>query len=149
MNYQHKVKDFAKRTKHNLQLIRQCQQRGEDAYEVTQLINSCLGLLVLPREHYIDDIPKTPIEELEKNGWKIPKVKPGYSQVKDLNQLISYLRHAIAHFNIEFISDAEDEIRALEVWNNKDGKKDWEAVLDLNELESLIEKLSDMLMEYE
>lgn len=148
MDYQNVVKDFAKRTKHNLKLIEENKSRGEDAYEVTQLINSCLGLLVLPQQRYMDSIPKTPIDDLIKEGWVIPRATGNFPQIEDLNQLIRYLRNAVAHFNISFISDSENEIDALKVWNVNRGKKTWEAVLGLHELKAILDKFADMLADY-
>ncbi len=148
MNYQHVAKDFAKRTKHNLKLIEEHKLCGEEAYEVTQLINSCLGLLVLPQQRYMDSIPKTPINELVKDGWVIPKVSGDFPQVENLNQLIRYLRNAISHFNIEFVSDSEDEISTLKMWNANHERKTWEAVLGFHELKAILEKFADLLAKY-
>ena len=148
MDYQNVVKDFAKRTKHNLKLIEENKSRGEEAYEVTQLINSCLGLLVLPQQRYMNSIPKTPIDDLIKEGWVIPRVTGNFPQIEDLNQLIRYLRNAVAHFNITFISDSENEIDTLKVWNVNRGIKTWEAVLGLHELKTILDKFADMLADY-
>ena len=148
MDYQNVVKDFAKRTKHNLKLIEENKSRGEEAYEVTQLINSCLGLLVLPQQRYMNSIPKTPIDDLIKEGWVIPRVTGNFPQIEDLNKLIRYLRNAVAHFNITFISDSENDIDTLKVWNVNRGIKTWEAVLGLHELKAILDKFADMLADY-
>ena len=47
------VGDFAKRTLANLNIIEQEIRENKDAYEVTQLINSLLGLIVFPFERQI------------------------------------------------------------------------------------------------
>ena len=148
MNCQNVVKNFAKRTKYNLKLIEENKSRGVEAYEVTQLINSCLGLLVLPQQHYMDSIPETPIDDMKKYGWVIPRVTGNFPQVENLNQLIRCLRNSVAHFNISFISDSENEIDTLKVWIVNRGKKTWEAILGLQELKSILEKFSDMLADY-
>lgn len=145
MDYQHVVKDFAKRTKHNLELIEQHRTHGGEAYEVTQLINSCLGLLVLPQQSYMDSIPETSIKELVEMGWVIPEVHGDYPQVENLKQLIRYMRNAIAHFNVKFISDSEDRIQTIKVWNINRGKKTWEATLGLDELKSLLYKFIELI----
>ena len=151
MMYDDLVKDFAVRTKHNMAVLMECQEQGVEVFEVTQLINSCLGLLVLPRERYMHEIPKIPIKELEEDGWPIPKVTPKSSQVKNLNELISYLRHAIAHGNIEFQGGNNNKIFAIKVWNKKNGKdpKNWEAILGLKELRGLLDRFSDLIINLE
>jgi len=146
MDYEHVVKDFAKRTKHNLSLIQEHHKKGNEAYEVTQLINSCLGLLVLPQQNFIRSIPETPIDKLIDDGWIIPTVDGNYPQVKDLNELMRYMRNAIAHCNIEFISDSEDKLKSIKIWNKNRGKTTWAATLGLKELESLLDKFIDLIL---
>ena len=148
MEYNNVVKDFAHRTQQNLKLIEQEKSKGNEAYEITQLINSCLGLLVLPQQRFMESIPETPIIELEQDGWAIPKVTGQFPQVQNLRELIRYLRNAIAHFNIEFLSDYEKEIQSIKVWNKsggKTGKTTWEATLGLKELKSILFKFTELL----
>ena len=57
MQYQDLVRDFARRTRTNLEFIRHARNHGESVYEVTQLVNSMLGLLVFPQQQYVDRIP--------------------------------------------------------------------------------------------
>ena len=47
-DYGHFISDFAKRTKINLEIV----EDSKYGYEVTQLINSLFGLLILPYEKY-------------------------------------------------------------------------------------------------
>lgn len=145
MDYQHVVKDFASRTKHNLQLIEKARDDGLEAYEVTQLINSCLGLLVLPQQNYMNSIPETPINELVEMGWKIPKVKGDFPQAENLRELMRFLRNAIAHFNIEFTSKDPDHLQAIKVWNKNRGKITWQATFTLTELHSLLEQFINLI----
>ena len=142
MNYNHEdlLADFASRTLHNLQLIRGIKHRQPQAqaYEVTQLINSMLGLLVFPKEKYLDEIPEKTLEELKAEGWPIPEVRSGYDQVPNLRKFLSMMRNAVAHFNIEFLPNGRNEIAGIRVWNrNNSGAKTWEADLSLEDLESL------------
>ena len=147
MDYENVVKDFAKRTKHNLSLIQEHHKKGNEAYEVTQLINSCLGLLVLPQQNFIRSIPETPIDELIDEGWIIPTVDGNYPQVKNLNELMRYMRNAIAHCNIEFISNSEDQLESIKIWNENRNRIIWKATLGLKELESLLDKFIELILE--
>jgi hypothetical protein len=57
MDYQKEfIIDFARRTRANLEFIESAKR--PDVFEVTQLFNSMLGLLVFPQQSYIDRIPK-------------------------------------------------------------------------------------------
>ncbi len=147
MMYEEVIRDFAIRTRKNLEVIESLHQEGKEVYEATQLVNSTLGLLIFPRQKFIDKMPPKSIYELEKEGWPIPKVSEGFKQVENLNKLISYLRHAIAHGHIEFLGDGQNELRLLRVWNiiPRNNIKDWEAELSLNDLKGLTERFIDLL----
>lgn len=147
MEYQNVIRDFARRTRHNLTVLRnlQAQHPELEIYEVTQLVNSMLGLLVFPQQQYIRNIPALPLDELAGQGWPIPKVRGDYPQVSDLNQLVRYLRNAIAHCNVEFLSDETLKIRGIVVWNVRGGRIDWKAELSLEEIEMITDRFIDLL----
>jgi hypothetical protein len=150
MEYQTLIKDFAQRTYHNLKTIRKIQAEHSEyqIYEVTLLINSMLGLLVFPRENFIKHIPRTPLSELEAQGWPIPQISGNYPQVEDLHMLIRYLRNAISHCNLEFISDEYRTITGLMLWNNRfDGSTNWKATMQIDDLDKMTEKLISLLSE--
>lgn len=149
MQYEDVIKDFAKRTKKNLEIIENLRKNGMEAYETTQLVNSCLGLLVFPQQHFLARIPEIPIEQLVQEGWSVPQVTGKFHQVANLRELVRYLRNAIAHFNIKFICDSENQISHLLVWNiNHHGKETWKAILSVDDLKSICEKFSGMLIDY-
>src|ERR1700722_4192387 len=66
-------------------------------YPDVQLLNSIVGLLILPHSTYISSIPKTSLKALEDDGWPIPTVVGKYRQVRNLREMIRYLRNAVAH----------------------------------------------------
>lgn len=137
MNYQTLVEDFARRTRENLRHIRQLKNCGAEVYEVTALVNSLLGLLIFPQQRYFLTIPETPIADLERQGWPIPRVIAGFSQVSDLRQLIRMLRNAISHSNLEFIPDSSGELERVVVWNDdKYGATNWKAEMTVSDLDT-------------
>lgn len=150
MDYENLVRDFALRTRKNLDALRAIQQSQSDVYEVTQLINSMLGLLVFPQQRYVHRIPQVSLDELYKQGWPIPKVVGDYPQVANLNQLVRYLRNAIAHFNLEFISDGFGKIQGLKVWNTDPRRGNiitWRAELTIDDIEKITDKFIELLLE--
>lgn len=150
MEYKNVVRDFAERTRKNLDMLRRLQNENPDLeiYEVTQLVNSLLGLLVFPQQSYFNSIPETPLEELVDQGWPVPEVIGPYPQAKDLKELVRYLRNGIAHFNIKFQVDGSGEISGLELWNRPPrGKINWRARYSLDEVELITEKFLDLLLE--
>jgi hypothetical protein len=139
MEYQDVIRDFALRTKKNLEYIES--KASEDnfnpeVYEVTQLINSLIGLIVFPREEFINHIPETALSDLEEDGWSIPQVTGDFPQARDLRELVKYMRNAIAHFNVKFKYD-KGTISGLTLWNKRYGKKTWQAELELEELRDI------------
>lgn len=151
MMYEDVIADFARRTEANLRAIRQLASEGgaTSAFEVTQLVNSMLGLLVFPQQRYIERIPETPVDDLARNGWPIPEVVGNYPQVLNLRQLVRMLRNAIAHCNLEFEPGGNNEIEALTVWNTepRTGKVTWKARLTVADLDAITTKFVDLLLD--
>ena len=152
--YEDVIGDFAQRTLHNLRVIRELRGRepGSQVFEVTQLVNSTLGLLVFPQQKYVDSIPETSLDELGANGWPIPRIVGNYPQVENLRQLIRVLRNAIAHFNLEFVPGPENVIGSLRVWNTKLRKPNeitWMAELTIDDLEQITERFAEVLLDRE
>lgn len=146
MEYNDLVKDFATRTKANLAIIRAAVKTDQDAYEVTQFINSLLGLLVFPQQEFYDKIPKTNLADLEKDGWPIPRVCDNYKQVKDLSELARYLRNGIAHFNLRF-TQKDEHVDGVIIWNTRpNGEKNWKAELTIVELEGITDRFAELLL---
>ena len=126
MDYQHLVRDFARRSRRNLDFIREARKRGEEVYEVTQLVNSMLGLLVLPKERYLQNIPDVSLDDLRRDGWPEPVLNGKFSRVTGLRDLVGALRHSVAHFNIEF-TETGGEIDGIQMSNRYGGTIRWQA----------------------
>ncbi len=147
MMYEDVIRDFARRTRTNLRAIDRLFSEGYDVYEATQLVNSTLGLLVFPQQRYVDSIPEIPLDQLQVMGWPVPQVRGGFAQAQNLRDLIRRLRNAVAHFNIEFIGDAQNRIRVLKVWNTlPNGRRTWEAELTVDDLRHLAERFIELLL---
>lgn len=148
MEYEDVVRDFSERTKKNLEAIQHLRTQGAEVYEATQLINSMLGLLVFPREEFVNRIPQAPFEDLARAAWPWPRVRDGFAQAEDLRELVRYLRNAIAHFNIEFLVDDHRQIRGLRVYNTaRHGNRTWDAELTLTDLRSIAERFTQLMLD--
>lgn len=145
MDYQNLVQDFAKRTRRNLDVIQQQRGQGQEVYEVTQLINSMLGLLVLPKEHYYQSIPKTPLAQLRQEGWPESVLSGDCDPPQHLRDLIRLLRNSIAHFNIEF-TESDGQIDGVVLSNRRDNKTTWKAKLSLDELVKITNRFVDLIL---
>lgn len=144
------VRDFAERTWKNYIFIEQsAHERTAEVYEVTQLINSLLGLLVFPQQQYMQQIPETPLEELYVAGWPQIKMISGESECRTLRDLVRYLRNSIAHFNMEFYSNDNGELTGLLVWNMRGRHKNWVALMTLDDIKLFTKRFIEMLISRE
>src|SRR5688500_7040073 len=72
--------DFAERTRKNLIVIEGLAKTHlgerplEGVFEVTQLVNSLLGLLVFPQQEWFDKLPDTKLSQMAKPVWKELKI---------------------------------------------------------------------------
>jgi hypothetical protein len=146
--YEEILKEFASSTRANFKVIESLKKRGNnDVCKTTQLINSCLGLLILPQQEFYDKIPTTPLNELKENDWPIPKAVNGTPQAGNLSQLFSFLRNAISHSHIKFITDNNNQVKMLNVWNeNLQKQKTWDANLSIEDLFKLLNKFSELII---
>lgn len=148
MMYEDVVRDFARRTLRNVEYIEHASGRHEPVLEATQLINSMLGLLVLPQQEFFESLPMMGLEGLVDTGWPIPQVTGDFEQVVDLKQRLHYLRNAVAHFNLEFIGDGTNTIGLLRVWNQdpRSGKTTWKAELSLDDLRGITSRFIELVL---
>ena len=114
------VSDFAERTLVNLEKIEK--EKSDDAkYEVTQLVNSLLGLIVFPKERNVAD---------DKWGKVLANYikAPSISNISD-DQIIRHMRNAISHSHIFFESgnildkNRKKQIASITFVDCKDCKK--------------------------
>lgn len=133
--YTNFVKDFAERSRLNLMGLEAKERRGGEFYEVTQLINSLLGMLVFIHE---DDIPpNTRIESIQ--GF--PNVKPIVGERKTrLSDLVEALRNAVCHGQIKQAATGDSKtITGFTFWTTpsrgkKPRPKTWKAKYSLAEI---------------
>ena len=117
-----RLKNFAERTWANLIFIEQHvpeDSASSDVYEVTQLMNSLLLLVVAADEWlYVDD--GVSLEALTDDGLPV-LLFTGERPPKDLKGLTHFLRNAISHVNVDFASES-GRITAVALWNHRNGK---------------------------
>ena len=99
---------FARRTRRNLEYIKaEFDIKGEDSgvHVVTQLVNSLLGLVVLPREKHLEvRNDGTKLKDLIAQGW--PEWNIAKGEAETLGKLTSHIRNAAAHGRIKYSSDS-------------------------------------------
>ena len=139
------IKAFAARTGKNLEYIEQQQKAGAEVFEVTQLVNSLLGLLVFPQQQYFTSIPRIPLAELENFGWPSITITQGESECQTFVDVVRFLRNGIAHSNISFLPDGNGQIRSMRIWNQFRGQRNWEAEITVSQLRKITEVFLDII----
>ncbi len=94
------MQDFVNRTKHNY-------ENTNEKYKVTQLINSTVGLLFVPKETEYGKIADSdiPAELLNKLCSKSCLKENTYSEPLNVQQIARHLRNAVSHGTFECMSD--------------------------------------------
>lgn len=137
MEYDKIEVDFVTRTK---ELISQY----DGDFEVTLLINCCLGMLVLPREQHLRSIPNINLPEngelwgMSRSSVTVDDESCGYN----LPDIIRRLRNGICHFKVRTIPDGTGVISKLEI---KDRGK-FKAELTTEQLKMFTTSLANHVM---
>ncbi len=145
MEYRNFDMDFAKRTWENLVYIRERSCEGVGVYEVTQLINSFLGLIVFPFESAKNKapLPLTVDEDLMREINAAPNKRDTYCYDEknfsgdSSEALFWHFRNAVAHRRISCHSE-NGKIDSIEIKDGL-GKQSYQNTLTISQLERLTE----------
>ena len=139
--------EFIARTQKNLIAIECLKEKGVEVYEVTQLLNSMLGLLIFPKERLFEKIKNKSWDTMVEEGWPLPS--GDNAKVSDLEQLIIIMRNAVAHCNFNVITK-DDEISSIEFsnFNPRDNQRKqplWKGEYDVASLRKFVYMFLDHL----
>ena len=144
------VADFARRTIANLKVIEKQKIKKQDKFEITQLINSLMGIAIFPKEHELAcfSSDKLSCDKLKKLGLTNAMRNLAKEEKSSLRQVVEHLRHATAHFCIDLKAES-DIITEIHFWTHPNGDveedRDWEVNLAPCELRKLVEYIADHL----
>ena len=117
----------------------------KEQYNYTLTINCLLGLIVMPKERVVSYIPTTRLTNAFKAeiGLAHSVITP---DITTLRELITNLRHAVAHFDINVVSENENDL--IDYIEFKDTENDMIiATFRANELFSFLQYYSSCLLE--
>ena len=100
---------IAQRTRKNLEYIKcQVDWGNEEVHVVTQLVNSLLGLVVVPQQKKLAvRIQQLKLEKLKENGWPEWNITKGKAKTQTLGCLIYHIRNATAHGRFKFSGEPD------------------------------------------
>ena len=130
--------------KRSLELTKQY----DGPHDATLLLNCLLGLLIVPNERCLKEIPLDPIGDVEK--WGIPrdaikslgKLNKTNTNPENLRGLVYRLRNAVAHFRFKPIPERGEVIAFY--FSDRNG---FEAEIKLIHLRIFVEKLAQKIEE--
>jgi hypothetical protein len=134
------VKEFFKRTLYNLKCYDTLHKEDPEKYpnNVTQLINSFLGLLIFVKEDNIN------LSDRIYENFKNKKMEWTYAEDKNTKAFIRHLRNAIGHRRIIEKTNKQNEIIGLNFKDQKkQNKKIYKFEIDLSVKE--IRKIIDLI----
>lgn len=122
-------RDFLRNTMRNVESY-----QGE--YEVTNLINNCLGLIVIPNDHLIDRLPKYTFNAVDSRfGIKKGNIRHEDKNDYTLRNIVRHVRNGLSHGLIEQQSH-NTEIVGLRIFDrlNKKSPENFSLELSIDEL---------------
>lgn len=150
------IRDFIARTLRNLEFIEtHAPERGEvtapSVYEVTQLINSMLGLLVFPREEFWTYFTITSLDELPEQFPTLRQQKHriiiARHETSEFQALVRLMRNSFAHFGVETNAHT-GQIEALILTNrNPSGRVTWQMRIRIAEMRAFVDWFAHGIMD--
>lgn len=131
--------EYIDRTLKNLR----CQRTN---YDVTQFINSLVGLLILPKESAFDkiedsDVPTSLLKEIQD---KITVCKNGnQDEEKNLQNIVKHLRNGICHWHVDFYGNNTIEKIHIQDYTPKDNKQTFNGEFDIALLKKFVLEFSE------
>jgi hypothetical protein len=129
-------KDFLERTKENL-------KNYTGNFEITNLINNCLGLIIIPNELLIDNLSVYEFTDNDKSyGISKKNIHTNISNDYSLKKIVKGIRNGLAHGNIEQRTKNK-EISGLKISNIYEDKTKLTVEFTIEEFEEFTMKISN------
>ena len=141
------ILDIMRRSMANLAFV-EAHAGSKGPYEVTQLINTFLSAFMHPFEAMQHDLMARPLQEAAAFGWPtIKKESPSDNEPASLGDLVRLMRNSVAHGNIEFLPDGENQIKALRIWNTRPhgGPRNWGAIVTVDDMRMLLDHFVELV----
>ena len=133
------VVQFMRRTLKNLKAINDLHDQGKEVYEVTQLVNSSVGMLTYPKEilkaNFSDSFVSS--ELLEKIRKSVVSDYPKES-VTSLQNIVRHFRNAVSHGRVTFPRQTEGELQEVCFCDEDEQGHHFSLKLSLKDYEELV-----------
>jgi hypothetical protein len=148
VNYEDELLSFIRRTRRNLELTEEWRREhnGAGFSEVTHLINSLLGLVVLPKERVLNQLRQVHVAPTGIPAWSVYfRLEPVEGKLPtELRPFLQRLRNSVAHLSLEFVSNGAEISGVGFVQRSRDRTELlWRAFFDLAQLRKFLACLTD------
>ena len=145
--------NFIERTRYLVQQYDRFGLSEKDRYDVTLLLNACLGLLVIIEERYKTYRPiKFKSFDSLRSATTLCLSKNFNQKIKNCKNIFGHLRNSIAHCHF-YISEIKDEKITKICFKNflndteSDAEKIFEATIDVGVLKNALLEYSELTIE--
>lgn len=133
--------------------VRDIMVRSKEIYEsyagphdVTVLINAFMGAWVHPWEVLRPELEKTEMTEAYRRGWFVPATECAEDvQPARYGDILRYMRNALAHGNVQFVSGEDGKVDKVRLWNCRGNTRTWGPVMDKQQLKEFFYFLIDLV----
>jgi hypothetical protein len=147
-NYTNQNRDFVVRTKELLEQYKKSQIPSEKKYEVTLLLNCCVGLLMLPRTECYEHFPD---ESVSEKDWGIDpeNISIIEGNKKTVPEVARHIRNSVAHYRFVANDDSNtiSSIKFEDIDTRNNNEKTFEATIPVNCLRTFLYKTADIITE--
>lgn len=140
--YKQQEFDFIKRTQEILH-----DYKGE--WNVTLLINCCVGLLIAPREQWYNNLPT---EDVNLTDWGIDPRDIQHETKHSVKKVARHLRNSIAHNEFKAFKNYKSEIKTIKFedynrQNDRKGAINFSLEISVDHLKKFLYKFSYTMLE--
>lgn len=148
--YKQQELDFVIRTKIILKQYEEIEvNEPNKKYEDTLFINCLLGLLIIPQQHWFDNLPT---QSLDKEWGITASDITIINNKKNIDNISRHLRNSISHYRFTVLPDKVGNIEKIEFidfYETKDKKKieTFKAIISIKKMRVFAEMFSNYLIE--
>lgn len=147
--YRQQEYDFVARTKKIIEQYEEFELTNNEKYEVTLLVNCFVGLLILPQQHWFNNLPTELISE---GNWGLRNGSISYlkaGEEKTVKQIVRHLRNSVSHYHFRMFDNSQNQISKIrfEDYAPNNGPKTFEAVITIDELNRFIQIFSQWFLD--
>lgn len=126
--------EFIERTKYIISQYDKAFCMSSHPYEVTMLVNSCVGLLFIAHEKYNN----SPFLRRSFSTLNLPckivsnyMTKKGSKEPETISTVLRHLRNSIAHGNFQFTNDKQTKTISTIIFNDYDSKNSYSFQIEM------------------